>query len=179
MHIHKLPARAAVGVALGLLLSATVAEAEFKLGVVDRRRAIMSSSAGRAGEDELAKLLEQKKKNIEPKEKELRRMAEEFEAQRFVLSQDALEDRQLDLMKRQRDLKREMEEAQESLKIEERKTLSPLLKELDAAVREVGLEKKFDLILDRSNPGVLYYVDALDITDLVIKRLNESGGKGE
>ena len=39
-------------------------------------------------------------------------------------------------------------------------------------VKEIGRDKGFDLVLDRSTPGVLYSTDTLDITELVIKKLN-------
>ncbi len=164
------------GFALGTLLAATAPLAEaadFKVGFVDPRRAIMSSSQGRQGEQFLSSMVEAKKKEIEPQEKEFRRLSEELEAQKFVLSKDALEERKIEVYKLGRDLEREMQEAQESLQIEERKMLGPLLKELEQAIREVGKDKDFDLILDRSNSGVLYYADGLDITDIVVKRLNE------
>ena len=41
-------------------------------------------------------------------------------------------------------------------------------------MKEIGKDKGFDLVLDRSTPGVLYSTDSLDITDLVIKKLNEN-----
>ena len=176
--LRTLRSSIATGLVLGVLGPAAIAEAELKVGFVDPRRAVMSSARGREGEEILAKLVDQKKKQMEPREKEFRRLTEELEAQKFVLSKDALEERQIEVVKLRRDLEREMQEAQEDLQIEERKMLAPLLKDLEAAIREVGKDKSFDLILDRSNAGVLYYEDGLDVTDLVIKRLNEGNNKG-
>ena len=164
------------GFALAMLLAAAAPRAEaadFKLGFVDPRRALMSSSQGREGEQVLSSLVQAKKKEIEPQEQEFRRLSEELEAQKFVLSKDALRERQIEVVKLRRDLERGMQEAQEDLQIEEQKMLAPLLKELEQAIREIGKDKGFDLILDRSNSGVLYYSDGLDITDIVIKRLNQ------
>ena len=57
--------------------------------------------------------------------------------------------------------------------VQQQKLLSPIAKKLEDIVTTIGKEKQFDLILDRSTPGVLFAPDALDVTDLVIKRLNE------
>ncbi len=176
--LRTLSSGIAAGLVLGVLGPAVVAAAQLKVGFVDPRRAIMSSTRGQEGEVVLAKLVDQKKKDMEPREQEYRRLSEELEAQKFVLSKDALEDRQIEVVKLRRDLEREMQEAQEALQIEERKMLAPLLKDLEAAIRGVGKDKSFDLILDRSNPGVLYSEDGLDVTDLVVKRLNENEKNG-
>jgi hypothetical protein len=39
----------------------------------------------------------------------------------------------------------------------------------------VGKTQGFTLILRRGTPGVLYTREALDVTDLIIKRYNQKG----
>lgn len=159
---------------LAVLLLPLAGRAEdLKVGVVDSRRAMVSSKEGRAADKVMADLFEKKKKKIEPLDEELKRRKEEFDSQRFVLSKEALEERRLDLMKRQRDLERAMSEAQEELEIEQRKLMQPLVKHTDEVLTKLGKEKKFTVILEKSSPGVLYFKDSLDITDLVIQRLDE------
>jgi len=51
--------------------------------------------------------------------------------------------------------------------------LSPLVKQFGETLQEIGKDKEFSLILDRSSPGILYMEDALDITELVVDRLNK------
>jgi outer membrane protein len=74
----------------------------------------------------------------------------------------------------QRDLERDFQGAKDELAVQNRKLLAPLAKKLEEAVKEIGKSKGFDLVLDRSTPGVIYSTDSLDITELVIKRLNEN-----
>ena len=40
-------------------------------------------------------------------------------------------------------------------------------------MNEIGREQGFSLILVRGAPGVIYYKEALDITDVVIERFNK------
>lgn len=156
-----------------VLAPATPRAADLKIAFVDQRQAIVSSTRGRAAEKMLEELAAKKQGELAPQEEELRRLGSELEAQRYVLTSEAIEERRLELVKKRRDLEREVQEAQEELQIEERKVLAPLVKEFSEAVREIGRARELSLILDRSSPGVLYLEDALDITELVVKRLNE------
>jgi outer membrane protein len=74
----------------------------------------------------------------------------------------------------QRDLERDFQAAKDELAVQNRKLLAPLMKKLEEAVKEIGKDKGFDLVLERSNSGILFSTDSLDITDLVIKKLNDN-----
>ena len=152
----------------------TAAAEDLKIGFVDQRRAVYNSDSGKRAEKTLTSLLEAKKGEIKPREDELKKLLEDFESQKFVLSKDALTEKQIELEKRRRDLERDRTAAEEEMQIEQRKLLAPLVEQFSKAVEEVGKEKGFDIIMDRSSPGILYYQDALDVTDLVIKRLNSN-----
>ena len=162
-----------LGSLLAVLVGTPASAEEVKIAVLDGRRAVISCKKGQAAEKQLKTLMEKKKQMIEPLEMELKRREEEFESQRYVLSRSAAEDRQLDLVKQRRDLERNMREAQDELEIEQRKLMQPMLKKLDAVLTEIGKEQGFTVILEKSSPGVLYTAEALDITDMVIQKLDE------
>ncbi len=174
MRIHWIALACVLG-ALALGPGATPASAkdEIRIAVVDGRRALISSNEGRAAEKALKALMERKRKAIGPEEAELKRLEEEFQNQQYVLSPSAAQERKLELIKRQRDLERKMREAQDDLELEQRKLMQPMLEKVEKALKELGKEKGFTVILERSSPGVLYTAENLDITDLVIQKLNE------
>lgn len=160
-------------VALGLAMPGVAASADFKIGFVDQQKAILSSKEGQIAEKTLSELAQKKQGELEPKQQDLQRLGEELESQKFVLAKEVLEERRLDLVKRQRDLERQVQEAQEEIQIEQRRLVSPLAKRLNEVIQQIGKDKGFHLVLDKSSPGVLYFESGLDITDLVIKKLNE------
>lgn len=164
----------ATACALALILALPgVASAELKVGFVDTRRGVMSTDLGKEMDATLTKLAEDKRQEVEPAQKEFQQKQEELESQRFVLSKEALNDRLLDLQKRQRELERDLAAARDDFEVQQRKMLAPILKKFEQAVTDVGKEKGFDVILDRSVDGILYYKPALDITDLVVQRINK------
>lgn len=173
MGIRSLGTRVVVGTIASLLVSASALAADLKIAYVDQRQAIASSTRGREAQKILSDLAAKMQSELQPLQEEYQRLGSELEAQRYVLTGDAIEERRIDLEKKRRDLERELQKAQEELQIEERKMLAPLVKEIGEAIQEIGKDKDYALILDRSSPGVLYIEDGLDITELVIKRLNE------
>ena len=172
IRIHR--AGMTLGLALATFLPALASSADFKLAVVDQRRALLSSEGGKAAESTLSQLEDKKKKELEPRSGKCKKMQEEIEAQRFVLSDDAIQERMIEFQSCQRDLERDFQAAKDEIAVQNRKLLAPLAKKLEEAVKEIGKSKGFDLVLDRSTPGVLYAPESLDITDLVVKRLNEN-----
>lgn len=159
---------------LAALASAVPAHAEgLKVGVVDQRRGILATDEGKQAQKELEKLAEQKKTQLKPQQDELQKKQEELEAQKFVLSEAALEERSMELQKQQRELDRDVQAARDDLQVQERKRLKPIIDRWSKAVEEFGKEKGFDVILDRSMPGILYHSAALDVTDLIIQRVNK------
>jgi outer membrane protein len=162
------------GLALALFVPALPASAEFKLAVVDQRRALLSSVGGKAVEKTLTQLEEKKKSELEPRSGRCKKLQEDVEAQRYVLSDEAIQEKMIEFQSCQRDLERDFQSAKDEMAVQQRKQLAPLVKKLEEAVKEIGKSKGFDLVLDRSTPIILFSTDALDITELVIKRLNEN-----
>ncbi len=174
MRIHRFSFQIAIVTFAGLLLAGPAAAAEsVRIAVVNQQRALASSNEGRAAEKALKSLMQKKRTELEPLEQELKRQQEEFESQKYVLSRSALEERKLDLLKRQRDLERSMREAEDDLEIENRRLMQPLVKRIEKALSELGKEKDFTVILETKSTAVLYAEESIDITDLVIKKLNK------
>jgi outer membrane protein len=159
---------------LAATLSAVPARGdELKVGVVDQRRGILSTDQGKQAQKDLEKLAEQRKTTLKPQQEDFQKKQEELESQKFVLSEAAMEERMLELEKQRRELERQVQAVRDELQVQERKMLKPILDKWARAVEEFGKEKDFDVILDRSTPGILYHSSALDITDLIIQRVNK------
>lgn len=143
-----------------------------RIGVVDRRKAVFNCQEGRAAQEQFAKLEETKREELRPTQELLRALQEEYEKQKFVLSPEALQDKRLEIVKQQRDLERAMREAEDDLQIRQLQLLQPIQKKLARVVKEVGKERDFTLIVDNGTEGFLYFQEGLDVTDVVIEKLN-------
>jgi outer membrane protein len=163
---------AGLQLALALFLPTLSAAADFKLALVDRQRALMASEKGKEAEKTLSQLQDKKKKELEPRSNQCKKAQEDAEAQKFVLSDDAMQEKVIEVQRCNRDLERDFQAAKDELVVQQQKLLAPLAKKLEEVVTALAKEKEFDLVLDRSTPGVLFAPEGLDVTDLVVKRLN-------
>jgi Skp family chaperone for outer membrane proteins len=161
----------AFALALGLLLPAMASAQALKIAFVDTTRAAANSSEGKSADQYLKDLRERKREEFRPKDEKIKRMRDEYETQRFVLSKEALQEREIELMKQQRNLERDLEEAQEEFEIEQRKRMQPILKSILKVVDEIARDESYGVVFEKTSPGVLFYSDGLDITDKVIERL--------
>ena len=173
MTVLRHPYILALAAAVALALPGA-ASAETKLGFVDMQKVVTNSKEAKSVESKLNELLEKKRAQFRPKEEEFNKRRQDFESQQAVLSADALEERQIELAQMKSKLEREVEAAQEEVAIERRKMLAPLLKRIQDVIIDICKSEGYSMVVER-HPGVLFMNDALDITDSVIKKLNEKG----
>ena len=158
---------------VALAIAPALASAETKIGFIDQRKAVFSSKQGKLAEKRFSDIVEKRSGSLRPMRGELQRLQEEYEKQKYVLSEDALQERRIEILKRQRELERDSKELEEDLQIEQVKLLQPLQKRIQAVVSELGKEQGMTLIVDKNLAGLLYMDDSLDLTDLLIQKLNE------
>lgn len=161
-------------VLLGSLLLPVVASAQgdAKVAFVDTRRALTNCKEGKSVQEKLKAMLEKKRAEFGPKRDEVQKLEQEFESQQFVLSEEAREERRVQIAQTKKKLEREFEDAQAEVAIEERKMMKPLIDKVDKELKALGKDKGFTVILEQTAPFVLYSQETLDITDMLIERLN-------
>ena len=173
MRIHK----AIVLLALGALLAwGTAAQDEaIKIGIVDIEQAISSTDEGKAAREEFARKQREASEQMQPLMDRYKGVEEELKAKKFVLSEEALFQKQLDLAEMRNLIQNKGKELEGQLQLDQKRLEGPLTSKLIEIITDVGKTQGFTLILRRGTPGVLYTREALDVTDLIIKRYNQKG----
>lgn len=163
--------------ALVLLLGGTAAAAaeDVKIGIVDIEQALSSTDEGKAAREEISRKSREARAQLEPMMEQRKTLAEELQGKKYVLSDDALFQKQVQLAELENKIKSKIEELEGQLKIEQGKMLAPLQSKLQGIIESIGKEQGFTLILSRNNPYVMYSREALDITDMVVARFNKKG----
>lgn len=161
--------------AVGMLAWGGAAHAEdsIRIAVVDIDQAVNATDQGKQARDELVKKRKAAEAQLKPMMEKGKAMAEELQSKRFVLSEEALYQKQLDLAELQNDARARMAELEGQYKVDSERLVGPLRQKLIEIINEIGKSEGFTLILERNTPGVLYSREALDITDMVIKRFNK------
>jgi outer membrane protein len=144
-----------------------------KIGIVDIDHAIASTDEGKAAREELARKQREAEGHLQPLLERYKEAEEDLKAKKFVLSDDALYQKQLDLVEMRNQIQSKMKELDGQLKVDQKRLEGPLLAKLGEIIEALGKEQGFTLIMRRGSPGVLYAREALDVTDQVIERYNK------
>ena len=143
-----------------------------KVGVVDIDRAISSTDEGKAAREEFARKQREAESKIQPLVERYQALEEEMKAKKFVLSDEALFQKQLDIAEIRNQIQNKMKELEGQLQVDQKRLEGPLTAKLVTIIEDIGKSKGFTLIMRRGAPGLLYTREALDITDLVIEKYN-------
>ena len=167
---------AAVLLAAGLSLAGARANAEDnRIGVVDIEQAITGTEQGKAARDELERKVREAEGQLQPLVDQLKAMFAEVEAKQFVLSEDAMRQKQLQVAELRNKIENRKREVEGQLQVDRERLIGPLRDKLNTIVLDIGRKEGFSLIIQRGTPGVMYTREALDITDKVVQAFNNQG----
>jgi outer membrane protein len=157
------------GFVLAALLFAAVpaGAAAGKIGVIDLQKVLRTSAAGQAAQKTIADKAQAFQKTMQSRQNDLKKLNDEFEKQKMMLSKEAIADKERDLQQKVKDFQRFGKDAQEELQQEDRQATSRILDEVAKIVKDLGVKQGYDLIVEKST--TLYAPESVDMTDAVIK----------
>jgi outer membrane protein len=172
MKAHRHLAMAALA---ALLVWGTAASDDqtIKIGIVDIEQAISSTEEGKAAREEFQRKQREAEAKVQPMVERYRTLEEELKTKKFVLSDDALYQKQLDLAEMRNEIQSRMREIEGQLQVDQKRLEGPLVQKLEAIIEDLGKSQGFTLIIRRGAPGLLYAREALDVTEMVIERYNK------
>jgi len=169
--------KALVLLALAALLvwGTAASDQGIKIGVVDIDQAVSTTEEGKAAREEFARKQREAETKIQPMLDRYKGLEEELKAKKFVLSDQALFQKQLDLVEMRNQIQGKMKELEGQMQVDQKRLEGPLVQKLSAIIEDVGKSQGFTVIFRRGAPGLLYTREALDITEIVIERYNKKG----
>lgn len=158
-----------------LLLPAPLLAAELKVGVVNAAKVMEDAPQAEAARKRLEQEFAPRDKKLVAAQKSIRQLEEKLERDGAIMSDSERMRVERDLGSQRRDIRREQEAFREDFNMRRNEELGKLQRQVSEVIVKLARERGFDLIL---TDGVLYASDKVDITDLVLKRLQTgSGGK--
>jgi len=145
------------------------------IGVIDVQQALVSTEGGKKVKEELERKVRAAESQLQPKIQRLQEMQKELQEMQPVLSKEALQKKQFDLVEQKSQLENEGQGLEQQLKLDQARLMQPLLEKFAKIIDEIGREKGLALILDRQDPGILFSRETLDITDLAVAEFNKKG----
>ena len=141
-----------------------------KIGVVDLKRVLDNSSAGKSAQAELTEQGKKMQGELEKRKAEIEEIQKNIERQAAVMSKEAREEKNRDLQIKVYDFKNLEKKYRSELRKSERKKLIKIQKEVLSIAQEIGKKEGYLIIIEKS--AAIYVPKTLDLTDKVIQEYN-------
>ena len=150
-----------------------------KIGYVDLVKSLNESEAGKKAKTDLEFLIKTKQTTIDEKGKAIEKAKADLEKQSSVLSPDARKAKEEEMERMLRDYQRLVADSQNEVKKKEGELTNDILKDLRTIVQKIGEDEGYTLILESAEGQILYAKKEADLTEVVIKKFNESRAKSK
>jgi outer membrane protein len=173
--------KALISIAMAALAVPAFAQATApqRMAVIDVQRVLNTSVAGKAAQDKLKKLQDDKMARATKLQEDMKSLDTEINTKKLSLSEDKLADLQKQLADKQVALQRFGQDADKELQDARDKELLALENKIKPVIDQIGKEMGLAAIFNKFESGLVYASDAIDITDTVIKRFNDSTAAAE
>ncbi|HEY3741416.1 MAG TPA: OmpH family outer membrane protein [Bryobacteraceae bacterium] len=160
------------------MLSGVPALAQQKIGVVQVQSAIVGTKEGQKAASDLETKMAPKRKELEGKQAELRKLQESLQKGGSVMNEQARAQLAREIDDKNKDYKRALEDAQSEFQGEQDRILNDLGAKLMAVINKYAKDNGYSLVIDVSNPQtpVMYASDTIDITKQVIDLYDKNSG---
>jgi outer membrane protein len=155
------------------------AMAETKVGVINTEQILLESQTGKKAVAELKKLQDQKEAELKAKEQEIRDLQTKLNEGRLSLAQEKLDEINKQLEERVISGRRLQDDANRELGKRRDELLGGVDQKVMPLISKLGKELGYTLIFRKFESGLIYADDAIDITQMVIERLDAAAAAGK
>jgi outer membrane protein len=167
--------RFAVITAILLAGSSALAE-ETKLGYVDLQRAIGETEDGRKAKAQLKKEFDQKQKEIDEQQADVKAAIEDFDKKRSLLSAEKVREKETELQGRLQKVQQTYLRHQQDLQAKQDQVMGKIIERMNKILIKIATTENFTMIFDKSPGGLVFAKPHLDITNDLIRRYNSGEG---
>jgi outer membrane protein len=153
---------------------APAAAGPLRIAVIDTEKILLSSVAGKKAVADLKKLQDQREKELVAKAAELKDLQTKMNDGRLSLAQDKLADLSKQYEEKEIGLKRAQDDATRELNKKRDDMLAQIDERVMPVINQVGKELGYTMIFRKFESGLIYADDTVDITNVVIQRLDSA-----
>jgi outer membrane protein len=140
------------------------------VAVIDVQRLVLESKTGKQVLERLRDLREQKMAEGETIQQEIRDLQGQLQTGGMSLSEDKVAEMEKQIDDRMIDLRRFSDDADRMLAKEQEEAFAQIEREIMPIISQVGQEQGYTLIFNKFDSGLLYALDQVDITDMILQR---------
>jgi outer membrane protein len=146
-----------------------------KIGIVNLQRIFETSNPGKSAQMEIKKQKDAMEQELKEKGAEIEQLKNQYERESMVMSKEKREEKEREARIKLNDFQSLQKRYRSELQDLEQKLGGNLRNEINEIVEEIGKKEGYLLII--RNETVMYAPGSIDITDQLIKQLNEKHAK--
>jgi outer membrane protein len=141
--------------------------ADLKIGLIDTQRILQESKAAQEAREAIVQALKEKQAVYQGKEREILNMRQSYEQDQASFSPEEAKERQLDLARSLKELRRLKADLEEELNRKNRELTARILQEVAEVVTAFRADEDYTFILEKK--GVVTADPAIDVTEEIIR----------
>jgi len=145
-----------------------------RVAVIDVNKVLSSSTAGKVAAAKLKQLQEDKMARAQKLDEEIKTLDNDINTKKISLSEEKLTDMAKQLSDKKIAMQRFAQDADRELGEARDRVMAELNQKIMPVVDQIGKEMGLAAIFNKFESGLIYASDAIDITDVVIKRFNDA-----
>jgi outer membrane protein len=144
-----------------------------RVAVINVQKVLAESSAGKVALERLKKMQEDRVAKAKKMDEDVQALDNQINTKKMSLSEEKLAELTKDLSDKKISMQRYAQDADREVQEARDRSLQDLEKQIMPLINQIGKEMGFAAIFNKFESGLVYASDAIDITDMVVKRFNE------
>ena len=153
------------------VFTAVTVSAASSVGVVNLQQVLDKSSAGVAAKKKMEAKMKEFKASLDKEKKAVLALQKQMQKKADAWNEETKKEKALELQRKKRDFRVKQDDANLEMRNLQEKHLAPIMKKLEAVVKEVAKAKGVSVIIP--NTAVLYFDKGVDMTNEVTAALNK------
>lgn len=145
-----------------------------KIGYIDLQKVIRDSKAGKSAKTAFENEFKKKKQIIDTKANILAQEKQDFISQSPLMDDAARSRKAEEIQQNEKELTRLRDDFREELQKKDFELTQKILKELEGVIRVIGDKEGYSLIIEKTESGIIYGGDDVNITQKVITAYDKS-----
>lgn len=146
---------------------------------IDSQAILQEAPGASEAQQTWSRELSQYRSEVQQLATQLDSMQTALEQQQDMLNDAAVERRRQEIAEKRSELQQRAQALEQRAAQRQQELLGPILDQVRAVINEIREERGYTMVFDASAAGVLAADPRLDITDLVIERLQEQQAQGQ
>lgn len=148
-----------------------------KIGIVNFQKILVTSSPGKIAKTEINKKGKEMEETMKSKGQELEDLKKTIEREALVMSKEKRDEKEREFRIKVNDFKTMQAQYRDEFKAFEAGFIKKINKEVLDLAQTMGKKEGYTLIFERNAAGVMYFSEALDMTDQLIAEYNKTSAK--